>query len=180
MYRVATFLVNQWWGKPADMADAIGVLMLTWNQAFYRYGRFEFSKLESFLKKNISVLTQFRKRNIRTLALDDEKEIIRLFDELLDALKIQSENHKVDGRKSPVAVAKALHLLAPNFFPLWDDKIARAYSIYYRSEPARKYVEFCRINKELERQLGSCVRDSEQFLKLMDEFNYAKYTFGWV
>ncbi|MEM3706659.1 MAG: hypothetical protein QXS88_02675 [Candidatus Bilamarchaeaceae archaeon] len=92
--------------------------MLTWNQAFYRYGRFDFSRLEKFLEKNISVLAQFRKRSIRELNHDYEKEIHRLFIELLDTLKIETENSKVSERKSQVAVVKALRLLAPNFFPL--------------------------------------------------------------
>lgn len=38
MYKVATFLVSHFWGNPSDMADGLGVLLLTWNQAFYRYG----------------------------------------------------------------------------------------------------------------------------------------------
>ena len=38
MYRVATFLVTQFWREPSDLADGIGVLLLTWNQALYRYG----------------------------------------------------------------------------------------------------------------------------------------------
>jgi hypothetical protein len=29
--RVATFLIEQWWGRPADMVDAITVVLLTWN-----------------------------------------------------------------------------------------------------------------------------------------------------
>jgi len=46
MYKVATFLVSYFWGKPSDMADGLGVLLLTWNQSFYRYGSFDFNKLE--------------------------------------------------------------------------------------------------------------------------------------
>ena len=47
MYKVATFLVSHFWGKPNDVADGLGVLLLTWNQAFYRYGIFDFDKLEN-------------------------------------------------------------------------------------------------------------------------------------
>jgi len=36
MYKVATFLVDHFWGAPAEMTDALGVLLLTWNQALYR------------------------------------------------------------------------------------------------------------------------------------------------
>ena len=38
IYKIATFLVRNFWGQPAKMADSLGVLLLTWNQAFYRYG----------------------------------------------------------------------------------------------------------------------------------------------
>ena len=43
MYKVATFLVSYFWGRPSDMADGLGVLLLTWNQAFYRYMGFSIS-----------------------------------------------------------------------------------------------------------------------------------------
>ena len=30
MYKVVTFLISQFWGCPRDMADGLGVLLLTW------------------------------------------------------------------------------------------------------------------------------------------------------
>ncbi len=39
MCKTATFLVNEFCAHPADIADSLGVLLLIWNQAFYRYGR---------------------------------------------------------------------------------------------------------------------------------------------
>jgi len=51
MYKTATFLVDHFWGRPAKMADSLGVLLLTWNQAFYRYGPFDFGKLEGCIVK---------------------------------------------------------------------------------------------------------------------------------
>src|SRR6266849_3241798 len=41
MYRVSTFLVREWWGDPARLVDALSVLLLIWNGAFYRYGGFD-------------------------------------------------------------------------------------------------------------------------------------------
>jgi hypothetical protein len=55
MYKTATFLVDHYWGRPVEMADGLGVLLLTWNQAFYRYGAFDFGKLEGCIAKNITV-----------------------------------------------------------------------------------------------------------------------------
>ena len=38
-------------------------------------------------------------------------------------------------RKSPAATSRALHLLAPNFFPLWDNWIAQAYGCMWNAPP---------------------------------------------
>jgi len=177
MYKVATFLTKYYWGKATDMADGLGVLLLTWNQAFYRFGNFDFYKLEECIDKNLQELKAFREREIDSLSESDMKEIQNLFDEFLRAL--QRGSGKKKGTKSPVAVAKALHILAPNFFPLWDEKIARHYKCYYNSNPAGKYIEFCKKIKEMKQKVEGykCCRDSEKsVLKLIDEFNYSKYT----
>jgi len=179
MYRTATFLVEHFWGNPRDMADGMGVLLLTWNQAFYRYGYFDFALLEGALRANMPVIEHLRPRAIESLVQADEAAIERLFTAFLDALRIK-EGKKKDC-KSPVAVAKALRLLAPSFLPLWDDKIARAYGPYYSSQPAKRYIAFAyhmqRLGRKLQRYVpAGCGRT---FLKLIDECNYAKYTKGW-
>lgn len=129
MYKVANFLISNFWGKPSDMSDALDVLLSTWNQAFYRYGKFDSDKLQECIKNNLQKLESFKKRNISSLSASDEDDIINIFNIFLDVLQIDSGKRK--GRKSPVAVAKALHLLAPKFFPIWDEKIAKKYECYY-------------------------------------------------
>lgn len=179
MYKVATFLVSHFWGRPSDMADGLGVLLLTWNQAFYRYGIFDFDKLEKYITDNFQKIEGFRNRDISSLSKLDENAIKELFTKLLEALQIESG--KKQGTKSPVAVAKALHLLAPNFFPLWDDKIARAYKCYYNDDPAEKYVSFCKITKSMiERVTNYIHRPNKTLVKLIDEYNYSKYTREWI
>lgn len=80
-----------------------------------------------------------------------------------------------------MAVAKALHLLAPNFFPLWDETIARAYGCYYNENPAEKYVLFCKITKTIADKVRNYILRSDKTLtKLIDEYNYSKYTQGWI
>src|SRR5207244_13488329 len=95
-------------------------------------------------------------------------------------LRIKEE--KKNDWQSPVAVAKELHLLAPNFLPLWDDKIARAYDCYYNVHPDQRYVAFAYKMRALARQLQEHVPADfgRTFLKLIDEYNYAKYTKGWI
>jgi len=258
MYKVATFLVHHFWDKASDMANGLGVLLLTWNQAFYRYGNFDFDKLEECIKNNLEKLKRSRNRDITTLSKSDELDIKSIFSEFLDALQIDTikfsdsnkkkftiENLKellIEGdiefsgndtksiyrsikndekvkdaiefietsrknyiqitisrleeneieklkeynliMKSPVAVAKALHLLAPNFFPLWDDRIAKVYGCYYNSYPAEKYIRFMGLmRKFVEKARDYVVLSNYQnktLLKLIDEFNYSKYTKGWI
>ncbi|MCJ7496694.1 MAG: hypothetical protein MUO78_00980 [candidate division Zixibacteria bacterium] len=179
MYKVAKFLVFNFWGKPPEMADGLGVLLLTWNQAFYRYGIFDFDKLEKCVTDNLRKIETFRTRDITSLSNSDEDDIKELFDEFLKALQIDSG--KKQETTSPVAVAKALHLLAPKFFPLWDYKIAKAYKCYYNEKPAEKYIIFCKKTKTVADQLRNYVHRSEKtIVKLIDEYNYSKYTKGWI
>ncbi|GAB6079015.1 hypothetical protein [Hydrogenobaculum acidophilum] len=182
MYKVATFLVSQYWSIPSYIADGVCVLLLTWNQAFYKYGYFDFKELEKCIEKNLQRLGEFRQRDITSLSQSDEEKIKLVFDEFLKALEIADGNKR--SSKSPVAVAKALHLLAPNFFPLWDNKIARAYGCYYNNNPAEKYVQFMKLMKELAMHVKSYVQISnyqnKTLLKLIDEYNYSKYTKGWI
>jgi len=180
IYKTADFLVNHFWGEPERMADGIGALLLVWNQAFYRYGVFDFALLEGVLRRNLVVFEELRGRNIRSLVQTDEPVVNRLFLEFLDALRIK-DGAKA-GQKSPVGAAKALHILAPAFLPLWDDKIARAYGMYYKPHPEQKYLAFAYKLQCLAQELDGHVPAGcgRTFLKLIDEYNYAKYTKGWI
>lgn len=181
MYRTATFLVSHFWGKPTEMADSLGVLLLTWNQAFYRYGSFDFDKLDACISLNFATLAEYRNRNVLSYTQSDDGKISHLFNQFLAALEIEGGSKA--GAKSPVSVSKALHLLGPSFFPLWDDKIARAYGYSYYNNPASTYISFLRDMKDVARELQTGVNTEETgstLLKLIDEYNYAKYTKGWI
>jgi hypothetical protein len=179
MYKVATFLTSHFWGKPSDMADALGVLLLTWNQAFYRYGFFDFDSLEKCILNNFNEIQVYRNMDIEELSDHNEKAVKSLFVEFNQALQIASGKKK--GIKSPVSAAKCLHLLAPGVFPLWDDKIARAYGCYYGKEPSDKYFSFCRIIRRVAHDIKNYVdTGTDSIVKLIDEYNYSKYTKGWV
>lgn len=179
-YKTATFLVRHFWGDAGKMADGLGVLLLTWNHGFYRYGELHFADLEMVLKGNMRCLSRYRSRGIQSLTQADSKEIERLFGELRDALRIDKKNGEV--AYSPVSVAKVLHLLAPRFFPLWDNAIANAYHSRYARRPASKYVDFCFKIKGLRQSLrGAFPRgQGRSCLKVIDEYNYAKFTKKWI
>jgi len=198
MYRVAVFWIDHFWYHPSNIADGIGVLLLVWNQAFYRYCKLNlnFKELETFLKENEVVLKELRFRDIATLSKGYEETIINLFNSLLDVLKCKD-------RKSPVAVSKALHLLAPNFFIPWDNDISKAYGCYWyhSSQSDKKYIKFlCKIRtlskriitqyadkkdvdnktarKAICEESSSNVPFMKFLLKIIDEFNYA-FTKYW-
>lgn len=173
--------MKNYWGNYENMADALGVLLLTWNAAFYRYGSssLDFEKLEKCIQKNFSIISSFRDRDISTLSDSDEKKIRDLFNEFNEALMINLGKNKE--RKSPVSVAKALHLLAPKFFPLQDKKISAVYDTYYSNKPDEKYIEFCEITKFMaEKMKNYKVNPNKSLIKQIDEYNYAKYTKNWI
>jgi len=182
MYTVATFLVKHFWDskdRPKKVAEGLGVLLLVWNSAFYRRGPFDFDELERCIEKNSAVLNAFRKRDIVSYANEDDTVIRQLFDSLLKALSIC--DGKLKGRESPVSVAKALHLLAPAFFPLGDMKIAKKYRCYYNHNPADKYLDFMGQTKQIAAGLSSKKNlGPAELLKRIDEFNYAKFTKNWL
>jgi hypothetical protein len=161
------------------MADAFGVLLLVWNNAFYRFGRFDYAALENALRANMQNLNRFRARDIESLSGEDEITITTLFAAFLDGLARAEGKSK--GSRSPVSVAKAFHLLAPAFFPLWDDKIAKGYQCHYSCNPSGQYLKFMKISKGMVASLrGKVDSRGTTLLKVIDEYNYAKFTKGWI
>jgi hypothetical protein len=181
MYRVATFLVGHFWRQPRELADGAGVLLLTWNQALYRYGPPDFKRFEGFLERHADTLDGLRGRDISTLTDSDNAQVLALFDAALQALAIAEG--KSEGTRSPVAVAKALHLMAPSFFPLWDKAIAGAYGCGYATDPGRAYLRFMGTSKAMVETLRDTMEpllQGKTRLKVVDEYNYAHFTKKWA
>lgn len=179
MYSVASRLLSEDWGDASRMAEDLGVLLLTWNQAFYRYGSFDYDRLEDTLRRHMSELKQLRERSISSFGQRDQPAVARLFKDFSIALRIS--DGKAKGRATPVGTAKALHLLAPRFFPLWDQYIAAAYGCRYSTDPATAYLRFIDLMKGLvAHALGYRpalpARDRSAILKRVDEYNYATFT----
>lgn len=174
MYKVASFLTDHFWGQPAEMANGLGVLLLTWNQAFYRYGSFDFAALQSAIETNHDLLSEYRTQSILAHSPANEIEVVKLYDDFLEALRAPGGKSGI--RRSPVSASKALHMLCPAYFPLWDDKIAQAYGCKY------DYLKFMGLMQDLAGALAPKVdgEDGRTVLKLIDEYNFAKFTRGWV
>ena len=160
-------------------------------------GKYSKHNLEIFLKQfniefvatNLTALYKSMKNsrinNAVDFIVDSKKDSIAIiiggldFD---DKEKLYSLNKKMKIiKRSPVSVSKALHLLAPDFFPLWDDRISRAYGCYYTENPAQKYISFCKTAKIIADKVKDCsIRSDRTLIKLIDEYNYSKYTKKWI
>ncbi len=182
MYRVSRFLLQQWWGDSKKLVDALSVLLLTWNSAFYRYGAFDESLVETCLNENSSKIEAFGKREIDSFVDADYSEVERLFLTFHRAL-----GHADAKGESPVATGKALHLLAPSFFPIWDGYIAEAYNCPFTNEfPQVAYFVFCGRMREFAIGLKEELTETDvtmrawllqkPLLKRIDEYNYVTFT----
>jgi hypothetical protein len=173
-YRAATELVDQaiQGNSSLSLAEALAVLLQTWNSAYYRYNAFDnkhFSDIENIVKINYKMLLKIRKRSIETFTEGDGLKIKQVFVDFEEVL-------------GPVGAAKCLHLLAPNFFPLWDRAIAKAYDVPLknRGNNADSYCLFIEISKEQCKSIRQKKTVITNFLKAIDEYNYCRYTKQWL
>jgi hypothetical protein len=172
-YRAATELIKLAIdGKTSiTVAEALALLLQTWNKAHYQYRRFDdkhLSELEQLILANQRVLGWFRSRSIATwnagADLPSLEQLFKSFEIVL----------------GPVGAAKALHLLAPQFLPIWDREIARCYGLTLgrKGSNAERYIRFLEIAKIQCASLSAvCGTDP---LKAVDEYNYCKFTKRWL
>jgi len=175
-YRAATELVDLSIRRATSLsvAEALAVLLQTWNAAFYRFARRKFdtqhfSDIERLLKKHGHRLSLVRQRSIETFGDELVPEIKKVFEDLEIIL-------------GPVGTAKCLHLLAPRFFPLWDRAIAQAYGLGLREcgKNGELYCRFMAVVKGECATLGGERALGRNPLKALDEYNYCKHTRGWM
>lgn len=174
-YRVATELVALALKGRTSVtpAEALAVLLQTWNRSYYQYRRFDqahLSELEALLADTRPLVeNQFRLRPLESMTENDAQAGEFLFGCFEDVL-------------GPVGAAKCLHLLAPRFFPLWDRKIARCYGVALRSggSNAKRYQRFMELTRELCKDLGGEAACGTRLLKALDEYNYSRFTKRWM
>lgn len=173
-YRVATVLIQQATEGNTELsiADAVAALLQTWNQSYYRYHKFDavhFAEIQRVIKEHPEVISDLRQRNIGSLKAGDETSVISVFTDFEVVL-------------GPVGAAKCLHLLAPDFFPLWDRAIAEAYGVYLRprGKNGKKYFGFMETTKTQVLRLRKERKGKRHLVKAVDEFNYCRYTLGVI
>lgn len=174
-YRAASELVDlaRRGASSLTVAESLAVLLQTWNKAYYQYRKFDnahFAHIEKLLLKHRVTLDRYRDQAIEDLDHAERPAVKKLFQAFEDVL-------------GPVGAAKALHLLAPRLFPLWDRAIAHAYELALGATGTNgeRYWRFALIAqrqcRELEREGTS---RGENPLKSIDEYNYCKHTRGWL
>lgn len=141
-------------GQPEDIdiggvVSGIMILEYSWNEMFYRDGLFDQVRLAECLEKHAVIVSGFHNRDISSFQVNDQEDIARLFIDFLDALGQQNSR-----LRSPVAVGKCLHLLSPQFFPLWDGPIAKSTGYHWGTpvQPGtatKSYVDFMKYTQEL-------------------------------
>ena len=120
----------------SDVEVIVERFLYEWGRMGRVLGRIEYAgwqeKVAEIVKTNAENLKRFQKRIIENENLDDYKvEIVRLYETL-------------KGATGPIAGAKILNLTCPEFFPLWDNRIANA----VRVELA--HMESYRFDKSVE------------------------------
>jgi len=179
IYKLATHIVDEFWGKYDEMSIGLGILLMTWNKSLYIEGKVDFDNLENCIERNFTLIENFRERNISSLDSKDDEEIKKLFMDFYQVLRTLITEGRI--KRSPAAVSRILNLLAPDFFPLWNKKIAEGYKFNYENNPEENYLKFCYLNKELVAVLeGKFDTSKKNILKRIDEYNYSKFTKRWI
>lgn len=169
-YRAATQLIElAIAGQSAlSLGEAIAVLLQTWNKAYYRFHTFDqdhLCQIEDLIAEHEGDFQTLRSRTIETCSDSDLVQCTTLFSVFEAVL-------------GPVGAAKTLHLMAPEFFPLWDRKIANAYGLPLKKVGANAalYWQLMLIAKDHCAHFGGRLTLGRNPLKAIDEYNYCKFT----
>lgn len=138
-YRVGQKIIGESWNDSSPFTITEGVLtfILIWNMEAYGRGKYpKYENIESFIQENKPVLNKLRKRVLLSFNEDDEAIVRDLYEKLLEA-------GRYGKKKTKVGTAKALHILAPKFFPIWDSKIIKAFKV------GKDYIKFMKKIKNI-------------------------------
>ena len=168
VYRVARDLIeraNRREPGSFSRAEGVAVLLLSWNASFYRPRprliQTLVADLDLLIAEHEVALERYRTLDLRDadLALE-HKTLNALYRAFVAVLW-------------PVGTAKALHVLAPGFFPLWDRPIAQR--LHLRLSPPEasigSYLELMAIAQTFAR--STAMADP---LKALDEWAYVSFT----
>jgi len=180
-------------GEHDNIGVAIAPYLFTWNlQRFKNYFQkkphFDLSEYFIELGDKVSKLkdeiTYFRgKRLIESDIDSDEDRIRNLYYTIWRILKNLNANYMEKEEKEYVGTVKILHILAPNYFPLLDNKIAKCVELI-KDQGTITWPKYFTWIKSLRKWLGDYAGVLEKLekefelpiLKLVDEAFYIMCT----
>ena len=173
-YKTATELITLSLAKnktALTISEAIAVLLQTWNRQYYRFRKFDaqhFTDIDNLLTSQKVALFVSRNKNIQNLNQADEisaKQTFTSFEMVL----------------GPVGAAKSLHLLAPDYFPIWDRAIATAYVGGLRKVGTNgdRYWQMMTYASQQAKTLLATGYAGKP-LKAIDEYNYCHFSKKWI
>lgn len=173
-YRAATDLIGlvQRGEAHINLAEALTVLLGSWNQAYYRAHpptSQHVEALQRLIDKHSVRFASARERTLETFSDDDETSVKLVF-------------HDFEVLLGAVGAAKGLHLLAPRFFPIWDRYISTVYVGIPKPTGfnAERYIAFMAIVRAQTLSISRHGDPPSDLLKLLDEYNYCRFTKGWI
>lgn len=190
-YGVATKLIKKS-KNPEDTVDALFIILLTWNKAYYRYNTFDekhYMKLKRIIKYYDKILKSLKDFTLDEVDFNKEFTLNNKSRKAEDLIKgIYEKLVKVVG---VTGASKTLHLLNPQLFMMWDVAIRKGYGC---RKDGKSYVNFMkRMQLEINEAIDSycdkyqCSKrtaikklselcDNKSLPKLMDEYNYVKFS----
>lgn len=174
VYDACALLLEQALGPESKLSTALPVaaLLQSWNFAYYehsgpRLDSGHVREIETVLNRLRRDLDHFRSRSIDTLTDADRPRVTAVFGGL-------------EGVVKRVGAAKALHLWAPDFFPIWDNPIAQAYGFDFEvgGPRADDYWSFMTLVRAQVKTMAP-LQDRSR-LKALDEYNYCRYSKRWI
>jgi hypothetical protein len=168
-------------GSQEEVTIGLAVLLVNWNTDYYRRyknhliddhrnGRYldqvELEAIKGVVHDHWPTLIDFRGRHIQDFTAAHENSIREFF----------ARFHPVCG---PVGTAMSLHLIGPNFFPFWNNKIAKGYGIDLENSGINERPNlYCRFMRRIRDLLDGMREEMLVFdapLKAIDEYNLIKY-----
>jgi hypothetical protein len=171
VYRVARRMLDgAGEGAGCTAAEAIVLLLQVWNGRSKYTRALELDAIAALLEQTAEARRVFEHRNIASVAPDELPQIEGIY----------ADFHPLFGG---VGAAKALGLLHPRVFPLWDTAIGKAYIGYKWSEPELQPAHYGTFAGLCSEQCTVAVSEEEfgrTLLKTLDEWNFSVWTKGWI
>jgi len=159
----------------SDVESILHPYLLRWGKMGRVLGIKGYKRIGDKLREMDIQLTKLRQETLSPVAPDRmSSEFADIYDEIMNT-KWKSEKGKTK-RVGPTAASKALHLVAPNLFMIWDRAIRNHYMF---EENGAEYVRFL-VNMQTWLKILKTPIDALQrrygktCTKIIDEYNWMK------